>query len=79
MKRAVCALFLAGCQLLWSAAGLHAEENRAKKEKPAKDVEISSEDRQVIRMMELLQMMELLKDMKLLEGREMKAASEDKK
>lgn len=78
MRRTLCAFSLAVCPLFWPAAGLHAEEHRAKEEKPAKKVEISSEDRQVIRMMELLQRMELLKDMDLLEG-EIKAGSEDKK
>jgi hypothetical protein len=78
MRRALCAFFLAAGPLFWPTAGLHAEEHRAKEEKPAKKVEISSEDRKVIRMMELLQRMELLKDLALLEG-EIKAGSEDKK
>jgi hypothetical protein len=78
MRRGLCALSLAGFSLFWPVAGLHGEENRAKGKPPAEDVEISSEDRQVIRRMELLQLMELLKDMELLEG-EVKAVSEDKK
>lgn len=78
MRRTLCAFFFAGFSLYGPAAGLPAEETRAKEETPAKEVEISSEDRQVIQRMELLQLMELLKDMELLEG-EMKAVSEDKK
>lgn len=78
MRRTLCAFFLAGFSLFEPAPGLPAEENRAKEEPPAEEVEISSEDRQVIRRMELLQLMELLKDMELLEG-ETKDVSEDKK
>jgi hypothetical protein len=78
MKRTLCAIFLAGCPLIWPVTRLHAEENRPKEGKPAENVESSSEDREVVRMMELLAMMDLLKDMELLEG-EIKAVSEDKK
>ncbi|WP_027715014.1 hypothetical protein [Desulfuromonas sp. TF] len=77
MRRILCALFLAGMPLLLPASGL-AEESRETEEISAEKLEISDEDRQVIRKMELLQLMELLKDMDLLE-REIKADSEDKK
>ncbi len=78
MKRTFLVFFLAGSQLLWSAADLNAE-GKKDKSKSSDDVEISSKDRQVIRMMELLQMMEVLKDMDLLQGEEEKGRTEDKK
>ena len=77
MRRILYAFFLAGFSLFLPAAGL-AEESRGAEEISAEKLEISKEDRQVIRKMELLQLMELLKDMDLLEG-EIKADSEDKK
>lgn len=77
MRRTLCAIFLAGCSLLWPNFGLSAEGTQAE-EAPAKEDGISSEDRQVIRRMELLQLMEMLKDMEMLEG-ELETVSEDKK
>jgi hypothetical protein len=77
MRRILYAFFLAGIPLFLPAAGL-AGASRGAEEFSAEKLEISEEDRQVIRKMELLQLMELLKDMDLLEG-EIKADSEDKK
>ncbi len=78
MRRRLCTLLLAGSFLVLPVAGLHAEERQTKQEQPVKEAEISSEDRQVIRHMELLALMDLLKDMEILEG-EKKVVPEEKK
>lgn len=78
MKQTLCALFLAGCSLLWPASNLLADENRPPEEESAETTRISSEDRQVIKRMELLELMKLLEDMELLEG-EIKAVMEEEK
>jgi hypothetical protein len=84
MRRRLCTLLLAGGILVPPAAGLHAATGRTpqepppKQDHPAQKAEISSEDRQVIRHMQLLALMDLLKDMPLLEG-ETKAMPEGKK
>jgi len=79
MRRMICVFFLAGFPLLWPGTGINAAESRGPEKKPVEKVEISDNDRQVIRQMEVLQLMELLKDMDLLEGKKIKAVSEDKK
>lgn len=78
MKQALCALFLTGCSLIWPAASLPAEETQPIKKEPAEKTGISSEDRQIIKRLELLELMEFLKDMELLEG-EIRAVMEEKK
>jgi hypothetical protein len=78
MKRTLSAIFLSICLLFWSTTGAHAENVRTNEEKRIEKVKISDEDRQVIRMMELLTMMDFLKDMELMEGQKM-AGTEDEK
>jgi len=78
MKQVLLAIFLSISPFLCLINRVHAEESRTNTEKPAKNVKISSEDRQVIQMMELLEKMDLLEDMELLEGQKM-AGTEDQK
>ena len=78
MRRRLCAAFLAACSLWGAAPGLAAEEPQPQKKPPAQKAAISSEDRKVIKNMELLALLDLLKDMELLEA-ETKAVPEEKK
>ena len=78
MRWRLCAAFLAACSLWRAAPGLAAEEPRPQAKPQAQEAAISSEDRQVIKNMELLALLDLLKDMELLEA-ETKAVPEEKK
>ena len=78
MRWRLCAAFLAACTLWGAAPGLAAEAPPAQEKPPAPEAAISSEDRQVIKHMELLALLDLLKDMDLLEAKT-KAMPEEKK
>ncbi|MFO7983991.1 MAG: hypothetical protein R6V08_11100 [Desulfuromonadales bacterium] len=76
MKQIFCALSLVLGFLLGPPSSLLAEGNRSTEEKPAD--KISSEDRQVIKRMEMLELINLLEDMELLEGQIKAVLEEDK-
>lgn len=75
MRRTLCALMLAVCTLGWAMTGEAADNDRPQPD-GTEPKDIGSEDREVIRRMELLALMDLLKDMELLEGG-IKTPSED--
>jgi hypothetical protein len=78
MRRLLLAIIIGLTPLFWSIRVSQAADIDTDEAKLPALVEISEEDLQVMRMMELLKMMDFLKDMELLEGQKT-AVTEDEK